>query len=352
MMWLDWARMVVSMIVAGLVMLVPSIFGVYADGGHDVVRDVSGRIASAGAGSLQGRRLGDDVSVPERPFRGIVNYVSRRVAERPAFGPGFRNGRSWYDGQGHSWFYWDADTGEWQGDFLQFWNAETGEFSEVLLGPSMACPGDIGFVDGHVRFWTVGMGGELLTYVVPWGEDAYPYLLPPDSETRFHPHSGPGPFLDGDLELVYEPGGLRAALNGQEAFYSTLYDSHRDGYYGLVLRDSVEIDESPGEEFRHWAPVVAFDGTDGRRWGFRLIHSEPACVDQETYIVDGDTGEVVACGHRSGGGARLVNHTQPQAPVGDFALPRSTSPGDCDEPLDLRDIAGSVVGAPLEGTHQ
>ena len=155
-----------------------------------------------------------------------------------------------------------------------------------------------------------------------------------------------GPFLDGDLQLSYSGDRLRVATAAGEAFYVT---SSSDAYAsgtnqsgsgdtGLFLSDAGPDSANSADEGM-WDPIAEFDGSDGRHYGLSVIYAEPACVAEDSYIVAGDTGDVVACGWRYGGGPRLTEPEGSQQRSGVLALPQATVGIDCDKPLDLRDLA-------------
>jgi len=71
--------------------------------------------------------------------------------------------------------------------------------------------------------------------------------------------------------------------------------------------------------------------------------------------VAADTGEVVACGWRHGGGPRLTEPEGSQRRSEVLALPQATADMDCEAPLDLRDLAvpdrSATAEPPLAGVH-
>lgn len=311
-------------------------------GGFGSVGPSGGFLGEARASDAVGRTYGDtdgdvvlDGSVaPGWPFRGVLNYVSHRVMGESV------SGRS-------SWHYWSADTGEWDRDFLQYWDVESETLYEVPMGPTIpGCAGTPLVYDGYVEFHSFNSNSYLNWTVlrVPWGDDAYPHLV--RTETVSQPYGGFGPFLDGDLHLSYSGDRLRVATAAGEAFYFTsssdAYPSGTNqtgsGETGLFLSDAGPENADSADEGM-WDPIAEFDGSDGRHYGFSVIHAEPACVAEDSFIVAGDTGEVVACGWRYGGGPRLTEPEGSQPRSGVLALPQATVGIDCDKPPDLRDLA-------------
>ena len=172
------------------------------------------------------------------------------------------------------------------------------------MGPTIpGCAGTPLVYDGYVEFHSFNSNSYLNWTVlrVPWGDDAYPHLV--RTETVSQPYGGFGPFLDGDLHLSYSGDRLRVATAAGEAFYFTsssdAYPSGTNqtgsGETGLFLSDAGPENADSADEGM-WDPIAEFDGSDGRHYGFSVIHAEPACVAEDSFIVAGDTGEVVACG--------------------------------------------------------
>ena len=312
--------------------------------------ELSGSVSESGVPNVVGagsEGVGDDVVherslAPEWPFRGVVNYVSRRVVNEGVLGhPG--------------WYYWSADTGEWDRDFLQFWDVESARLYEVPMSPTLAGCYSLPLIhDDYVELQGYSMvsSSGFTVLRVPWGDDAYPHLV--TTETVSNPYGGFGPFLDGDLELSYSGDRLRVATAAGEAFYATWWsdayppDAPRagSGDRGLFVSDAGSGEALSAEE-EMWAPVAGFDGSDGRHYGLSVVYSEPACVAEDSYVVAGDTGEVVACGSRYGGGPRLFEPEGSRQWRRVLALPQSTVGMDCDKPLDLRVLAARHGAAEL-----
>ena len=328
------SRVLVAAVLAVCPMVVGGGLGANGSGsaglsvGHVGESGASGVVWS-GHERLDGDAVHDRSVAPEWPFRGVVNYVSRRVVSDDASGD-------------LGWRYWSADTGEWDRDFLQFWDVESGRLHEVPMGRTLpACYTFPLVYDDYVELQT----WEDVVFRVPWGDDAYPHLV--TTETVSDPYGGHGPFLDGDLELSYSDERLRVATAAGEAFYATWWsdayplDAPRagSGDKGLFVSDADSGEAMHPEDEMHWASVAEFDGSDGRHYGLSVNRAEPACWAEDSYIVAGDTGEVVACGSRYGGGPRLFEPEGSRQRPRVLALPQSTVGMDCDEPLDLRVLA-------------
>ena len=256
----------------------------------------------------------------------MLNYVSHRVADVGVIGR-------------PSWHYWNAETGAWDRDFLQYWDVESETLQEVPMGPTIAgCAGTPLAYDGYVEFYTFNWNGSQTILRVPWGDDAYPHLV--STEAAQQPYGGFGPYMGGDLHLSYSADRLRVATGAGEAFYATSsdVDPSAPAVTGLIHSDAGTGDVGSADE-RMWSPVAEFDGSDGRHYGLSVIHAEPACVAEDSYIVASNTGEVVACGRRNGGGPRLTGYEGSQQRA-ILALPQATVGIDCEEPLDLRDLVG------------
>jgi len=279
---------------------------------------------------------------PGGPFRGVLNYVSRRVA-----GEGI-TGRS-------SWHHWNAGTGEWDRDFLQYWDVESGTLYEVPMGPTIAgCAGTPLSYGSYVEFDVLNWSGSQTILRVPWGDDAYPHLV--STEAGYQPYGGSGPFMGGLLHLSHSGDRLRVATPSGEAFYATRSDADPSTppVTGLFRSDAGTADAGSADESM-WSPVAEFDGSDGRHYGISVIYAEPACTAEDSYIVAADTGEVVACGWRHGGGPRLTEPEGSQRRSEVLALPQATADMDCEAPLDLRDLAvpdrSATAEPPLAGVH-
>lgn len=285
-------------------------------GASHAVERVNGRVDGVVAGGSP---------APRPPFRGVLNYVSRRVVG------GGVTGRA-------SWHYWDAGTGEWGRDFLQYWDVESETLYEVPMGPTIAgCAGTPLSYDGYVEFDILNWSGSQTILRVPWGDDAYPHLV--STEARYQPYGGSGPFMGGRLHLSYTDDRLRVATPAGEAFYATRSDTDPSTppVTGLFHSDAGTADAGSADEGM-WSPVAEFDGSDGRHYGISVIYAEPACTAEDSYIVAADTGEVVACGWRYGGGPRLTEPEGSQRRSEVLAVPQATTDMDCEDPLDLRDL--------------
>ena len=210
---------------------------------------------------------------------------------------------------------------------LEYWDAEAGARSQVRLGHPWGCPFPVKGNEEYVEVasWPAG-GGRDVILRVPWGDEAYPYFArSEDVPLRIFKQT-----RDLGVEVSVVPEGFRVATAEGEAYYrrSGDYASPRLVRTGGSLAEHLEavgVDPGEGYEF-FWHYGVELDGTDGFHYGFRLVHPEPNCPDEEGFIVAGDTGEVVACG-LGRGGAWLVLPEGSQPVLARFALPRWT---DCD----------------------
>ena len=236
---------------------------------------------SVEAGSAQGASVG---VAPTWPFRGVVNF-----------------GR----------------------DALEYWDAETGALSEVRLGDPKGCPSPVVGNEDYVEmdWWAAGGGREVILRV-PWGDEAYPSLvLSEDVQRRWFKQT-----RDFGVEVSVVAEGFRVGTAEGEAYYRISDDwEPRLVRTGSSLEEHLQVVE-PGDDYDFgWHYRVHLDGTDGFHYGFRAVHPEPNCQQEEGFIVAGDTGEVVACGWMRGG-ALLMLPQGAQRVVERFALPQ---PGGC-----------------------
>ena len=207
------------------------------------------------------------------------------------------------------------------GDVLEYWDAETGALSEVRLGNQPGCPSPVVGNEDYVELesWSGG-GGRDVILRVPWGDEAYPYFaLSEDVPRRFFKQS-----RDVGVDVSTVLGGFRVVTAAGEAYYRI-----SDDWEPRLVRTGGSLEEhaaavgdgiDPG-----WEPFFYFDGTDGYHYGFRAVHPEPNCQQEEGFIVAGDTGEVVVCGWMRGGALLVLPQGAPRV-VERFALPQ---PGGC-----------------------
>ena len=231
------------------------------------------------AGSAQGASVG---VAPTWPFRGVVNLGGHR---------------------------------------LEYWDAETGDVSEVRLGNPTGCPRPVVGNEDYVEmgYWPAG-GGRYVILRVPWGDEAYPYFaLSEDVQRRWFKQT-----RDVGVEVSSVVGGFRVSTPDEEAYYRI-----SDDWEPRLVRTGGSLEEHAAagslELDPAWQSHFRFDGTDGYHYGFRAIHSEPNCQQEEGFIVAGDTGEVVACGWMRGGALLVLPEGAPRG-VERFALPQ---PGGC-----------------------
>ena len=264
-----------------------------------------------GSDGAQGESTEVSRQAPEWPFRGIVQYwVSKN--------------------SGHN--------------VLRYWSTETGEINEVRLGPLTWCNT---YPDVSQRSVAVGSWGGpfLVSYSIPWGDEAYPVLF---NAPRESVHSGETPepgvdrtFLEGTLDLSREQGVIHLAAPSQGAYYD--HDPQVPGH--LVSVDEPEVEETDGsgegrDEDDMYGPWFGLIGTDGFYYAIGIYWNEPACPGDEGFLVAGDTGEVVACGYTIGpalGGVRFVLPEGSPRLLEEFALPDTETSRPC-EGLNLENL--------------
>lgn len=234
--------------------------------------DISG---SAGTGAVQDDSGTVSMQAPDWPFQGIVNY----------------------------------------GPPLQYWNAVTDQVSEVYLGRGKIS----GCVDppfANERYVELSFSGNATTVLrIPWGDEAYPsFVLSEDN----HSVSSRSVVLSNGrrIEVSLNSSHLQVKASQLQWNYEVLP-------YGLIRYDENSLEEvlptsveSQGSDIG--SADVLMDGTDGYHYGFRVIYPEPACPAEIGFIVEIDTGEIVACGWNSGGG---LGGALLMSPIQDDSLP-------------------------------
>lgn len=220
-------------------------------------------------------------------------------------------------------------------NFLVYWNAENGTLSKVLLLDrqgkewTTGCPGTL-FEGRHgVRYTAYSLYRGSVEFVAPWGDDAYPILeserfidfyAPP---TTTAPREGDVNHLD--IEMHY--GVLRIDNSEAIAYYMLQYDpeAREEGLVRIDPREGSEIFETEAsDDERIWGSIAHAFGSAGHYYGFEVVHSEPACPQVDTYIVDGRTGNLVQCS-RYFGGRSLAFIEAPSQSVLDLPQPYSSA---------------------------
>ena len=188
----------------------------------------------------------------------------------------------------------------------------------------------------ELNWWGAGGGSDVILRV-PWGDEAYPYFAWSEDVPRWYFKQT----RDVGVEVSTVAEGFRVATAAGEAYYRRpTGGKQRLARTGGSLEEHLEaVGLEPGEDYEYgWHYRVYLDGTDGFHYGFRLVYPEPNCPWEESFIVAGDTGEVVACGAARGG--VLLMLPEGASPVVErFALPR---PGGCDTSEDWQADSGGL----------
>ena len=220
---------------------------------------------------------------------------------------------------------------------LQFWDVNSGALNEVSLGTAAQwdCYFDPLVAEDHVE---IRILGGYITYLVPWGDLAYPSFVP--SETEFVRSSLQQLPNGQELEVMYTPSELLRVRVGESV-----------GYYEVLSNELVRIDRHIAEQRQStmaeddlmaWVPLAFVSGTDGYHYGFRILFREPACPAEMGFVVAIDTGEIVACGSIPMGG--LGGPVLVSADGSDYTLDRAALPdpgnsAPCVSYLDLNELS-------------
>lgn len=235
---------------------------------------------------------------------------------------------------------------------LVYWDSETGALSEVVLNQGSwgtYCPGEFSANRHRVHYRWYAHSGNHLEFVVPWGDDAYPILYS-EHFVDFHmPAEGShqGGSAAGRLDVAMRYGVLRVDNSQETAYYWLPYDSYTQGH-GLAQVDSEEgeraFETEPDDEELIWGTSSWELGAAGFYYGFEVQYAEPACQAEDWYIVDGRTGELVACFHSYGGPSPVF--VGPSA-LSKLELPEPFADQQCDGfDLGRLDPSGAPEGEP------
>lgn len=235
---------------------------------------------------------------------------------------------------------------------LVYWDSETGALSEVVLNQGSwgtYCPGDFSANRHRVHYLWFAHSGDHLEFVVPWGDDAYP-ILHSESFVDFHmPADGSheDDSAAGRLDVAMRYGIMRVDNSEETAYYWLPYDSDTQGH-GLARVDSEEGEQAfetePDDEELIWGTSSWELGAAGFYYGFEVRYAEPACQAEDWYIVDGRTGELVACFHSYGGPSPVF--VGPSA-LSELELPEPFADQQCDGfDLGRLDPSGAAKGEP------
>ncbi|WP_420437983.1 hypothetical protein [Candidatus Poriferisodalis sp.] len=237
---------------------------------------VSAQSEDDASGESEPQSAADDGTAPEWPFVGVVGLQ--------------------YDPERES------------GVFV-FLDSEAGALSEVGLDQRLwqtYCPYEFSANRNRVFYSLDAFGDHSLEFVVPWGDDAYP-VFPSERFVDFHAPAEDQSDDDGhtgnlDAEMRY--GVLRVDNSTEVAYYWLPFDFDTKGH-GLALVDPQEgeqrFETEPDDEERIWGTRGRELGAAGFYYGLEVRYSEPACQDEDAFVFDGRTGELVACFHSLGG---------------------------------------------------
>ncbi|WP_419554113.1 hypothetical protein [Candidatus Poriferisodalis sp.] len=280
---------------------------------------VSAQSEDDASGASEPRAASDEGTAPPWPFVGIVGLQ--------------------YDPERES-------------NVFVYWDSETGALSEVGLDQrywSTYCPSEFS-ADRHRVFYSLdSLEGQRLEFVVPWGDDAYPVLhsagfvdFYTSAEDQFDHGSD-----SGNLEARMQYSVLRVDNSQEVAYFSFLYDFDTERH-GLALvdpqRGEQAFEAEPDDDERIWGTRGGGLGAAGFYYGFEVRYSEPACQAEDAYVVDGRTGELVACFHTLGGPSPVFVGPSSLATL---ELPEPFSDKVCDGfDLGKLDRSGAPEGAP------
>ncbi|WP_419839676.1 hypothetical protein [Candidatus Poriferisodalis sp.] len=194
---------------------------------------------------------------------------------------------------------------------VEYWDSNTGAFREVLVSDLPAdswvlgCPGSLSVSPLGVLYSTHTDLGYL-EVVVPWDDDAYPVFW----SERFIDHYAPAGQLHTDgsdarqLDIDMQYGILRVDNSADVGYYVLEYILEGAGQELVPVgpREGEEAFASePDDEEMTWGSISREIGSAGFYYGFEVQHSEPACIQAATYVVDGRNGELVQCSVYFGG---------------------------------------------------
>ena len=261
-----------------------------------------------------------DVGIaPAWPFVGIVDFQYDLVGESSAF------------------VYWDS---------------ETGALSEVVLDHGswgVYCPWELSASRHRVHYVWSTLVGPRLEFVVPWGDDAYPIL---HSERFVDFHTPADGSLEREsaterLDVAMRYGVLRVDNSEEIGYYWLPYDSYTEGH-GLARVGSEDGEQAfeteLDDEERIWGASSRELGAAGFYYGFEVQYAEPACQAEDSYIVDGRTGELVGCFHSLGGPSPVFVGS---SALSKLELPQPFADQQCDGfDLGKLDPSGAPEGEP------
>lgn len=256
---------------------------------------------------------------PRLPFRGMIGY----------YGHVFRPSSQSSVVHPHSGFG------------LQYWNAVDSSLSYVPLGDDQPICGPgwmYATADGIEVQYVDWRRNDMTVIRVPWGDDAYPMFI-----WSIDPYDDPGtPVMQVGENLHVE----QADAGVFEISTPRTRRYYRLDYNGLHSLDSdYESPELDQEHIDAWS-TREMAGTDGRRYGLRIIPHEPACGPQLSLLFSGATGELIACGW-SYLGPVLVNLDESYRGIESPVLPAPYASGseECDRVVGVVDLRNLSKGS-------
>ena len=162
-------------------------------------------------------------------------------------------------------------------------------------------------------------------YFAPWGDYAYPLftelLAPLDFEEvkPIYMSVAGVPVRDAS----YPSWAVEVAIGSKSQWYML-----SSGRFEEVDIEQVEVDESLREWYDDYSAVF-FAGHDGRNYGLQYRDPEGACPRNIAYVIDGDSGTLIACGQVTGGIA-FIQPNGSNDEASSYQLPR-TSERNCSD---------------------
>ncbi|WP_420437771.1 hypothetical protein [Candidatus Poriferisodalis sp.] len=205
---------------------------------------------------------------------------------------------------------------------LSYWDDSQETFHLLEIGGTDDCPTPPVADDRGTQI--SGSGGSSI-YFAPWGDYAYPLftelLAPLDSEeVKPIDISVAGvPVRDAG----YPSWAVDVSIGSKSQWYML-----SSGRFDEVDIGQVDVDESLREWYDDYSAVF-FAGHDGRNYGLQYRDPEGACPWNIAYVIDGNSGTLIACGQVTGGIAFIRSNGSNDEPSS-YQLPR-TSERNCSD---------------------
>lgn len=262
----------------------------------------SGRNALAQSGSGNIQVPPEWAKAPKYPFRGAIKVESRSN-----------------DGTDESVIY------------LQYWDDERAALHSVFMGQvSVTCANEPSVSDSGVMYTHFNDMGASSHFGIPWGDTAYPLYWTPNEML-----ADPFPeWLQAQVMATVDSPTRGSWLALSIGEHTAWFDLENRDKLTLVNHPGSEVDYRGASELRelYGGFFAGFGGTDGRNFAIRLYSGVESPCDDYSYIFDGISGDVVACGW-SVGGPVLWDQTM-EADESSFVLPEPPVDLECN-PVNL-----------------